>query len=80
LAGKDARIHRSSHSEDLIFSTILAQRALVDEAARTTKALRRETARRAHLSLPKMIDVTPNSGEPKDDPPLALPYFEVEDR
>lgn len=69
---------RKAVDEDLIFATILAQRALVDEAARTTKATRRDAARRAHLSESRMIDVTP-SRSPGDDAPLALPYFEVEE-
>ena len=69
---------RKAVDEDLIFATILAQRALVDEAARATKATRRDAARRAHLAAPRTIDVTP-SRSPGDDAPLALPYFEVEE-
>ena len=70
---------RRAVDEELIFSTILAQRALVDEAARTTKATRRDMARRAHLAPPKMIDVTPATDQIGDDKPLQLPYFAVEE-
>ncbi|MDF9301997.1 Mu transposase C-terminal domain-containing protein [Tritonibacter mobilis] len=73
--------------EDLIFSTILAQRSLVDEAQRTTKAIRRQRNRRSHLPSQKMIDITPepaaqerlatNRGE--GGKPLKLPYYEVEE-
>ncbi len=65
---------RKAVDEELIFATILAQRALVDEAARTTLATRRDAARRPHP--PKMIDVTP---EEPSKVPLVLPYFEVEE-
>ncbi|MGB5086759.1 MAG: plasmid replication initiator-like protein, partial [Methylocystis silviterrae] len=69
---------RRAVDEELIFSTILAQRALVDEAVRTTKAMRRDAARRPRLSL-KTIEV-PQAAEPRAaDPPLILPYFEVEE-
>lgn len=70
---------RRAVDEGLIFSTILAQRALIDEATRTTKAMRRDTARRAHLTSTKMIDVTAEAGPLGDDKPLQLPYFEVEE-
>lgn len=70
---------RRAVDEELIFSTILAQRALVDEAVRTTKAMRRDAARRPSSSLPKTIQV-PQAAEPRAaDPPLVLPYFEVEE-
>ncbi|KAF0123869.1 MAG: putative transposase [Methylocystaceae bacterium] len=70
---------RRAVDEELIFSTILAQRALVDEAVRTTKAMRRDAARRPRSSLPKTIDV-PQAADPRAaDPPLVLPYFEVEE-
>lgn len=52
---------RRSVDEELIFSTILAQREIVDSAARQTKAIRRHQARRAHLEPRPMIDVTPAS-------------------
>lgn len=70
---------RRALDENLIFSTILAQRALVDEATRTTKAMRREGARRAHLTSTKIIDVTPEAEPVDDDTPLQLPYFAVEE-
>ncbi|NMG41441.1 DDE-type integrase/transposase/recombinase [Chelativorans sp. ZYF759] len=70
---------RRAVDEELIFSTILAQRALVEEATRTTKAMRRDLARRDHLAATKMIDVTPQTGTVGDDQPLQLPYFEVEE-
>jgi len=70
---------RRAVDEDLIFSTILAQRALVEEAERTTKAARRQLARRSHLTQPTLIDVTPQPEETRSDPPSALPYFEVEE-
>ncbi|MGJ0503337.1 MAG: Mu transposase C-terminal domain-containing protein [Methylocystis sp.] len=70
---------RRAVDEELIFSTILAQRALVDEAVRATKAMRRDAARRPRSSLPKTIEV-PQAAEPRAaDPPLVLPYFEVEE-
>ncbi len=70
---------RRAVDEELIFSTILAQRALVDEAVRTTKAMRRDAARRPRSSLPKTMEV-PQAAEPRAaDPPLVLPYFEVEE-
>ena len=50
--------------EELIFSTILAQRNLVDAAERQTKATRRAQARRAHLARGPMVDVTPDAEEP----------------
>jgi putative transposase len=70
---------RRAVDEELIFSTILAQRALVDEAERATKAARRQMARRTHLAPPPMIDVTPEADKPRSDPPLTLPYFDVEE-
>ncbi len=70
---------RRAVDEGLIFSTILAQRALIDEATRTTKAMRRDAARRAHLASTKMIDVTAEAGPLGDDEPLQLPYFVVEE-
>lgn len=73
--------------EELIFSTILAQRELVDGAERQTKATRRSQARRAHLAPGLMIDITPDPESPTalstpqdaDDIPLQLPSFEVEE-
>jgi len=62
---------RRSVDEELIFSTILAQRDLVDSAERQTKAIRRHQARRSHLEPGPMIDVTPNPGEAE-----ALPVTE----
>lgn len=70
---------RKALDEELTFSTILAQRALVDEATRTTKAMRRDVARRAHLVGSTMIDVTPQTEPLGDDKPLQLPYFAVEE-
>jgi putative transposase len=49
--------------EELIFSTIQAQRNLVDTAVRQTKAKRSHQARRAHLEPDRMRDVTPEPGE-----------------
>ena len=49
---------RRAVDEELIFSTILAQRALVDEAARTTKAMRRDAARRPKSSRAKTIELS----------------------
>ncbi len=70
---------RQALDEELIFSTILAQRALVDEATRATRAMRRDRARREHLGGGKMIDVTPETASVGDDKPLQLPYFAVEE-
>jgi len=70
---------RRAVDEDLIFSAILAQRALVDAAGAATKSARRQAARRAHLAPPAMIDVTPAAQESGADPPRPLPYFEVEE-
>jgi len=70
---------RRAVDEELIFSTILAQRALVDAAGAATKAARRQVARRAHLAPPAMIDVTPAARESGSEPPRPLPYFEVEE-
>ena len=70
---------RRAVDEEQIFSTILAQRALVDAAGAATKAARRQVARRAHLAPPAMIDVTPTVRESGSDPPRPLPYFEVEE-
>lgn len=55
---------RRSVDEELIFSTIQAQRGLVDSAERQTKAMRRHRARRAHLEPRPMIDVSPESETP----------------
>ena len=70
---------RGAVDEELIFSTILAQRALVDEASRTTKAMRREAARRPKSSPAKSIEVSRDAEPPAADTPLVLPYFEVEE-
>lgn len=70
---------RRALDEELIFSTVLAQRALVDEATRATKAMRRDIARREHLGGSKLIDVTPEKASIADDKPLQLPYFAVEE-
>ena len=70
---------RGAVDEDLIFSTILAQRKLVDEASRTTKAMRRDAARRPKSSPAKSIEVSGNAEAPAADKPLVLPYFEVEE-
>ena len=64
---------RRSVDEELIFSTILAQRELVDRAERQTKATRRHQARRAHLDPRLMIDVTP---DPAEEDALAAPEGE----
>jgi len=63
---------RRAVGEELIFSTILAQRDLVDSAERQTKAVRRHQARRSHLEQGPMIDVTPTPEDPK-----ALPAPET---
>lgn len=70
---------RRALDEELIFSTILAQRALVDEATRVTKAMRRDGARRAHLAPTRVIDGTSEVDLVGDDTPLQLPYFAVEE-
>ncbi len=70
---------RRAVDKEQIFSTILAQRALVDAAGAATKAARRQVARRAHLAPPAMIDVTPAARESGSEPPRPLPYFEVEE-
>ncbi len=70
---------RRAVDEELIFSTILAQRARVDAAGAASKAARRQVARRAHLAPPAMIDVTPAARESGSEPPRPLPYFEVEE-
>ena len=78
---------RRAVDEELIFSTILAQRQLVDGAERQTKAARRSQARRMHLAAGLMIDITPDPESPTalstpqdaDDIPLQLPSFEVEE-
>lgn len=59
---------RRSLDEELIFTTIQAQRDLVNSAERETKAIRRHKARRAHLKRGSMIDVTPAT-EPSDTLP-----------
>ena len=64
---------RRSVDENLIFATIQAQRDLVDNAERQTKAMRRHKARRSHLEPGPMLDVTP---EPEG--PDALPAPEGE--
>ena len=66
---------RRAVDEDLIFSTILAQRALVDAAVRATKATRRAQARRPQPIAPA-LEAPP---APAPDPPRALPYFPVEE-
>ncbi len=78
---------RRAVDEELIFSTILAQRELVEGAERQTKATRRSQARRSHLAPGLMIDITPDPESPTalstpqdaDDIPLQLPSFEVEE-
>ena len=78
---------RRSVDEGLIFSTIEAQRELVDTAERQTKATRRHQARRAHLEAGPMIDVTPALGthealpalEGEGNPLLNHPGFKVEE-
>ena len=67
---------RREVDEDLIFRTIAAQRALVDNAAREAAELRKARARRAHLSL--LPALPPPEPVPGDEPPLALPYFPIE--
>ena len=78
---------RRSVDEGLIFSTIEAQREIVDTAERQTKATRRHQARRAHLEPGPMIDVTPALGtrealpalEGEGNPLLNHPGFKVEE-
>lgn len=70
---------RRAVDEDLIFSTILAQRALVDAAGAATRAARRQIARRAHLAPPPMMDVTPAARAVNPEPARPLPYFAVEE-
>ena len=78
---------RRSVDEELIFSTILTQRDLVDRAERQTKAMRRHQARRSHLEPGSMIDVTPVSEDPEALPApekkgnalLDHPGFHVEE-
>ncbi len=70
---------RKAVDEELIFATILAQRALVDEASRTTKAMRRDAARRPKPAPAKTIEASAGPERLAADPPLALPYFEVEE-
>lgn len=78
---------RRSVDEELIFSTIQAQRVLVDTAMRQTKATRRHQARRAHLEPLPMIDVTPDPAEQdalptpegEGSPLLSHPGFKVEE-
>ncbi len=67
---------RREVDEDLIFRTIAAQRALVDNAAREAAELRKARARRAHLSPPPAHP--PPESVPGDEKPLALPYFPIE--
>jgi putative transposase len=66
---------RRAVDENLIFATILAQRALVDEAVRATKATRRAQSRRPRQTE-QSIEAPP---PPAPDPPRALPYFPVEE-
>ena len=67
---------RREVDEELIFQTIAAQRALVDDAARDTNEKRRSRARRAHLAQrPKLL--VPNASL-IDEPLIALPHFPVE--
>jgi putative transposase len=70
---------REAVDEELIFVTILAQRALVDEASRTTKAMRRDAARRPKPAPAKTIEASAGPERLAADPPLALPYFDVEE-
>lgn len=70
---------RAAVDEELIFSTILAQRSLIDEATRLTKTMRRDAARRGHLTSHKVIDVTPQAVTEIDERPRQLPYFAVEE-
>lgn len=52
---------RRAVDEELIFSTILAQRDFVDSAERLTKAMRRHQARRSHLEQNPMIEASVGS-------------------
>ena len=78
---------RRSVDEELIFSTIQAQRDLVDMAERQTKAARRHRARRAHPEPGPVIDVTPDAEAPEAPPApvktgnalLDHPGFHVEE-
>lgn len=76
---------RRSVDEQLIFSTILAQRLLVDQAVKTTKAVRRQILRRGSARFAPMIEgsavtVTSSVQQPSDEhAPLQLPYFDVEE-
>ena len=78
---------RRAVDEELIFSTIQAQRGLVDSAKRQTKAMRRRQALRAHPEPGPLIDVTPKPEEPKALPApdrkgnalLDHPGFHVEE-
>jgi putative transposase len=70
---------RQAVDENLIFSTILAQRALVDEATRTTKAMRRDVARRPKPSQARAIEASRSAEPLAAETPLVLPYFEVEE-
>ena len=70
---------RRAVDEELIFSTILAQRALIDEASRTTKAMRRDAARRPTSSRARAVEVLRDAESLAADTPLVLPYFEVEE-
>ena len=78
---------RRSVDEGLIFSTIQAQRDLVDSAERQTKAIRRHQARRSHLNPGQIIDVTPeptvpealSAPEGEGSPLLSHPGFAVEE-
>jgi putative transposase len=70
---------RRAVDEELVFSTILAQRALVDQAMHATKAMRRDASRRAHLAPTKLLEAAPDTGSEGADKPLRLPYFPVEE-
>jgi len=66
---------RREVDEEMIFQTIAAQRALVDQATQQTTSMRRERARRAHLlerSAPAPVV------SPADEPVITLPHFPVE--
>ncbi|MGL4241258.1 MAG: Mu transposase C-terminal domain-containing protein [Beijerinckiaceae bacterium] len=74
---------RRSVDEGLIFATILAQRALVDQAVRRTKAARRQRVRRgAPTGWLIGEPMAPAQGSLADDcerTPLELPYYPVEE-
>jgi putative transposase len=68
---------RREVDEELIFQTITAQRALVDNAVRDTTEMRKLRARRAHLS--DRLALPAPASAPIDEQPIALPYFPVEE-